>query len=112
VAFVLVVVLAGSMWLAITAPPAEAALHHQTTVSNLCAFPILVEFRHDGMGTIETANCPAFGNDMIGDLYKGGHMVKVIRTDTGSMFSERHVEVGDMHHTVKIHPNGDITLHP
>jgi hypothetical protein len=112
VAIVVILLLIGGVGAATTPPATETNLMHQTMVTNMCAFPILVEFRHDGMGMVEMASCPAFGTDMIGELWRGGHEVLVTRVDTGVLFTRKHIMVGDMHHTVKIHPDGAISLHP
>ncbi len=99
---------------AVGAPAAEPRANpmFQTTVSNFTAFPVAVQFRHEAMGLVARANCPAHGSDLIGDLYPGGYVISVERTDNGTLFTERHVFVNNMHHVISIHPNGDVTLHP
>jgi hypothetical protein len=91
---------------------AGLGLLHQTTVKNHCDFAVLVEVRNEAMGTTETASCPANGMDMIGDLYRGPHAVTVWRTDNGEMFTQKMIMVDEMHHTIAINVNGDVTLQP
>ncbi len=91
--------------------PSERAVFPEKMVTNLCPFPIFVEFRPDGMGMVQTVTCPPFGTDSVSDLYTGGYMVMVMRTDTGVMFTEKHITLLDVHSTIKIHSNGTVTLH-